>query len=100
VKYYTKNDLKHHPSTPVMVKLNPVKVELGRGQSNKPTLGCKHNMERWIEWEFTGEPEGSDFDNYPYLTDKVAAFGDNMRMVCPRGCEDIHIRIGMDRKGL
>ncbi len=96
MKNYKQYDLKHHPSTPVMVRLKELEQPVTQP---KGVLGCAHNLERWIEWDFSKEPEDADFDNYPTL-DKVAEFGDNMRIVCPRGCEDIHIRIGMDRTGL
>ena len=53
---------KPHPSTPIMVKLKLVEPPVVVAKP-KQVLGCKHNMERWIEWEFTGEPEGSDISN-------------------------------------
>ena len=56
-------------------------------------LGCPHNLQRRIEYRFSGK----DTHSLRYLIDqphqRIAQPGDEMVLLCPFGCEEISILI-------
>lgn len=58
-------------------------------------VGCKHNLERTIEYRFTGKPK-PQWDDVLKLRfrEPSATIGDEVVFKCPHGCEEISVLLG------
>lgn len=62
------------------------------------TLGCVHNLQRTIEYRFTGKDR---FDNTPWIPKpRVGQAGDEIVFHCPFGCEPVVILVANRKGGL